>query len=142
EVIASLFILVFVYTAMSKLMAHQQFEVTISQSPLLHDVAGILSWTIPIVELVISLFLLVPTFRAVGLLLSFFLMLVFTMYLAYMLMLDTSLPCSCGGVISQMSWKQHLVFNLVLTITAGFGVFLIHSNKDFIAINRISRKPV
>jgi putative oxidoreductase len=22
------------------------------------------------------------------------------------------LPCSCGGVISSMSWKQHLVFNV------------------------------
>jgi len=28
------------------------------------------------------------------------------------------LPCSCGGVLQEMSWQQHLVFNIVFTLLA------------------------
>mgnify|MGYP001346109640 CR=1 FL=1 len=33
-------------------------------------------------------------------------------------------PCSCGGVLLQMSWQQHLVFNIVASLLALAGITL------------------
>jgi len=35
-----------------------------------------------------------------------------------------NLPCSCGGVLQQMTWNQHLIFNVVFTLLALFAIWL------------------
>jgi hypothetical protein len=74
--------------------------------------AKMMAWVVPAVELVVALMLLMGRIKVVGFYAALTLMLVFTLYLALMLGSDRHLPCSCGGVISWMTWKQHLVFNL------------------------------
>jgi hypothetical protein len=59
-----------------------------------------------------------------GLLASFGLMTVFTIYIAYMLLTSSHLPCSCGGVISKLSWKEHLWLNVLLSVLAAFSLCL------------------
>jgi len=31
-------------------------------------------------------------------------------------------PCSCGGILSDMNWNQHLIFNIVFTMIALTGL--------------------
>jgi hypothetical protein len=66
-------------------------------------------------EIITSIFLIFKRTRLAGLYLSFFLMLLFTGYVFIMLRYSSYLPCSCGGVLSMMTWKQHFIFNLVFT---------------------------
>ncbi|MFX9224384.1 MauE/DoxX family redox-associated membrane protein, partial [Acinetobacter baumannii] len=66
----------------------------------------------------------------------------FTSYISYMVLFIPNLTCSCGGVIKEMSWRQHLGFNLFFIIISIVGILLQQRTKDFIAINRQSRKPV
>lgn len=59
-----------------------------------------------------------------------------------MLLFVSELPCSCGGIIQRLSWKGHLAFNTLFTILAYSGFIVSKQSKNFIAINRESRKPV
>jgi len=124
EIIAALFILLFVYAAASKLMAHDSFVITLKTSSATRFASDLLSWVIPASEIVISLLLLMPAFRQMGLMAAFGLMSLFTIYIAWMLIASSHLPCSCGGVISRLSWRQHLLFNIVFTLLAAAGILV------------------
>ncbi|HUZ58710.1 MAG TPA: MauE/DoxX family redox-associated membrane protein [Hanamia sp.] len=142
DIISALFILLFVYTALTKLMEHESFKVVLSQSPLIGINATILSWVLPILELFTATLLFFPTMRKWGFASSLILMLLFTGYITYMILFARDLPCSCGGVISAMTWPEHLIFNIFFTALAGIGLRFTLRNKLFIAINRNSRTPV
>ena len=121
ECISALLILLFVYTATSKLLAHNSFVFTLSQSPLRQQYSIPLSWVIPFTEIFISCFLFIPRLRKTGLLFSLLLMTAFTIYVGYMIVFTPRLPCSCGGVIKSLTWKEHLMLNISFVIMAFFG---------------------
>lgn len=124
EIIGGLFILLFLYTALSKLSEISVFRLILRSSPLIAGYANIISIFIPASEILISVLLFIPGTRRWGLYASFVLMLVFTLYLSYMITFTPELPCSCGGAISKMSWKQHLLFNIAFTLLALAGIWL------------------
>lgn len=80
-----------------------------------------LTFAIPIFEGIAGL-LLILKFRLLGLWISLILLLGFTLYVILVLARFFPLvPCSCGGLISRMSWRTHLWFNLA------FIFVIIHS---------------
>lgn len=124
EIITAIFILLFVYTAVSKLLSYRLFVISLQKSPVIGFASGLLGWAIPLIEILISVFLFLPQLRIFGLVASFCLMLLFTIYIAYMVIASSHLPCSCGGVISRLSWSQHLWLNVFLTVLAASAVYL------------------
>jgi len=142
EIISALIILVFLYAALTKFVSHSTFEHTLNRSPLLHRFSPVLSWVLPSIEIIVSMLLLLPISKRVGLFFALIMMLLFTFYIGYMLTFASDLPCSCGGVLAQLGWKKHLLFNIVLSMLAFVGWRLAPRNKIFIAINRVSRTPV
>jgi uncharacterized membrane protein YphA (DoxX/SURF4 family) len=126
EIISFLFILLFVYAATSKLLDYQKFQVQLGKSPLLTAFAGWVAWIIPAIEIIISVFLAIPSLRLNGLYASFSLMVMFTAYIITITKFSDYIPCSCGGVLQNMSWNQHLVFNIFFVLLAAAGI-LLHS---------------
>ena len=124
EVISSLLILLFVYTAISKLLDHTAFKTVLSKSPLIASKAGIVALALPITEALVSVLLFIPRTRIWGFYGSLALMSVFTLYLAYMINFTPKLPCSCGGVLKQMTWNQHLLFNIFFLALSAIGLVL------------------
>ena len=124
QIICSLLIFLFVYTAMSKVTGFALFLAALSNSPLIGKSASILAWLLPPVELSVAALVFLPRTRKLGLFSSFMLMLVFTGYIAFMLLYPAKLPCSCGGVISIMNWKEHLIFNIGFTLIALAGYLI------------------
>jgi len=121
EIISSLLILLFLYTGLSKLLDYTHFKSVLYKSPLIAGNAAVVALALPITEIMVALLLFVPRTRLWGFYGATVLMTVFTLYLAYMILFTPHLPCSCGGVLKQMTWKQHLVFNiffLLLSLTA------------------------
>jgi hypothetical protein len=118
NLIAAAFIFLFTYTSLSKFMAFFSFQTTLHQSPLINNQASVIAWLLPFTELIVSLLLFIPATRMAGFYSSFLLMSVFTLYIGYMLLFTPHLPCSCGGVLKQLTWKQHLLFNIFFTILA------------------------
>jgi putative oxidoreductase len=129
EIIAALFILLFVYTAISKLSDASKFQNVLSKSPLIGSLASYISLGLPILELVVTGLLFLPKTRWLGLYSSLVLMAGFTCYLGYMIYFTPNLPCSCGGVLSQMTWREHLVFNSVFNVLALWGVILSRKER-------------
>jgi hypothetical protein len=117
DIISSLLILLFAYTSFSKLLTLDQFSSVLARMPLIGNGAGVLAFAIPLAELGIVLLLLFERTRYRGLKVSLALLVLFTIYLLLMVLFAPHMPCSCGGVISKMSWQDHLIFNLGL-ITA------------------------
>src|SRR5580765_4923295 len=140
EIISVLFIILFFYSSLNKIYDHSRFQIVLSKSPLIGDSASLLSYFLPIVEILVSTFLLMPRTRIIGLWSSLILMSVFTVYIAYMIAFTPRLPCSCGGVLKQLSWKEHLLFNLCFVALAMTALYLTNQ-KIFLYTNRRSRKP-
>jgi hypothetical protein len=139
ELISALFILLFVYTALSKLFEIESFRLTLRIIPIVgtNNIYIFLAWFLPLLELIIALFLFIPRFRLTGLYGSLLLMVAFTVFIGYLLIVrDNDLPCSCGGVIQQMSWKQHLVFNTFFIILSIIGIILEKQKRRNIDISK------
>ena len=125
KIISMLFLLLFVYAAVSKLLDYQKFKIQLVQSPLLATYASILVWFIPTLELIIAMILL-SKYKSLGLKLCLGLMIVFTIYIWYTLNYSDYIPCSCGGIISDLNWTEHLIFNLFWIV---FAIIAISTNK-------------
>jgi hypothetical protein len=124
EIIAALLILLFAYTAASKLMEHEKFWVLLhNDTPLTKPYATFLSWAVPFSEAGISLLLFFPKSRRLGLWASLAIMMMFTGYLGYMIFFTNDRPCGCGGVIEKMTWNQHFIFNIFFTLLSAFGLW-------------------
>jgi len=123
DIAVYLFIMLFMYTAASKLLTIKSFASTLAKSPLIGSLNFMVAWVIPIIEIIISIMLIFPSVRKTGMQASLLLMTIFTIYLIYMVFSGSELPCHCGGVISTMTWQQHIWFNLgfIALATAALG---------------------
>lgn len=135
-IISSLLILLFIYTGISKLIDHHSFKSVLEKSPLLGSLSGIIAIAIPTVELSIAILLLVTKTKRIGLISSLILLSLFTLYLIYMVIYTPHLPCSCGGVIKKLTWRQHIFFNIGFILITLFGI--ISSKEKYHIRNRYS----
>jgi Methylamine utilisation protein MauE len=124
EIIAAVFILLFTYTALSKLFDLHNFEFTLNSSPLISRWSSTLAWTLPAIELIAAFLLLIPSTRLLGFYLSLVLMSLFTCYISFMLFYSSNPSCSCGCILRQLSWKDHWILNIVLTVLACTAIIL------------------
>ena len=130
-----LYVLLFVYAAVSKLLDYENFQVQLGQSPLLSAYASIISWLVPAIELFIVFLILLPTTRLFGLFGSFILMVMFTVYIYLILTYSSFVPCSCGGVLEKMTWNQHLLFNIAFIIQVVLAI-LLHPDVTQLKLTR------
>jgi len=107
-----------------KISDYHNFLDQLEHSPQLHPYAGLISWVVPVAEIAITILLIIPRTKLIGLLLAFVMMLGFTFYVFYVLNYAHEVPCACGGVLSGMSWQNHLIFNLIYTGIALLGILL------------------
>ena len=139
-----LFVLLFLYAAVSKLVDFQNFRVQLGQSPLLTANAGFFAIMVPILEILISGMLLHPRWRLAGMYAAFSLMVMFTAYIIAILRFSDYVPCSCGGILQKMHWNTHLIFNIFFVLLAATAI-IIHpdpdkENKSFAAANKAMPK--
>ncbi|MBW8686799.1 MauE/DoxX family redox-associated membrane protein [Chitinophaga rhizophila] len=127
-----LFISMFLYAAVSKLMTFQVFVVQMQRQPFSDAYGQFLTWVIPLVEILLALMMTVNSFRKLALYLSTSLMICFTGYIILVqLRFYGKIPCSCGGAIAKLSWTEHLLFNL-LFIAIGFAGIYIEQRAELL----------
>jgi len=124
DIIAHLFIILFLYTGIAKLTEFDVFQEQLMDSPLLSFAAPVVAWGLPITEFIVSIALFIPKYRLRGLYAAFILMILFTAYVGILLSISTELPCSCGGIMEALSWQAHLVVNIPLIGMALTGIIL------------------
>jgi hypothetical protein len=124
-VISCILILLWVYTALSKLTDFAKFEQQMAAQNFGANASLVLVWLLPILELITAFTLLFCTTRFFGFVLSFLLMLLFTSYIALVLLGSfENIPCSCGGVLQQLGWQAHFWFNLFFLGSSAVGIYL------------------
>lgn len=133
NIVSALLILLFIYTAVSKLIDFSEFKLQLSKSPFITDYAPVLAWAVPLIEIGVGLLLVVKRIWLLGFYASLFLMSLFTGYIYLMLNYSSQVPCSCGGVLSVMDWHTHLWFNVFFLSISICGVFLA---------NPLNKQPV
>ncbi len=129
QVTSYLYILLFVYASISKLLDFENFRVQLAQSPLLSAYAGLIAPLVILVELFIVLLLCLKGTRLIGLYGSFFLMVAFTVYIYLILNYSDFIPCSCGGIIEKLGWTEHLIFNTAFAVLALVAIVLTEKEK-------------
>lgn len=124
------FVLLFVYAAISKLITFEAFQVQLTQSPLLSAYANIIAYLVIIVELVIALLLTLKQTKTLGLYLSYGLMVAFTIYIYLILNYSDFIPCSCGGILEKMGWREHLWFNIIVCVLGLLAIYFQENDKE------------
>jgi uncharacterized membrane protein YphA (DoxX/SURF4 family) len=122
-ILSSLLVALFVYAGLSKMLDYANFKLQLGKSPFIAGFAPVLAWAIPTIELIVAILLLIPATKLIGLYGSLFLLSLFSSYIYAMLHYSYYLPCNCGGVLSKMSWGQHLIFNLVFVVLCLGGIY-------------------
>lgn len=125
EVIVAVLLIVFLHTAISKLLAFSSFRIQMFQSPVFQKIPLLAAITGPSLEITAAALLIFRRTRMPGFILSFCLMAFFTWYVWYLMTTMPHLPCSCGGVVSWLNWPQHLALNIILTVLSLVGIFLL-----------------
>jgi len=125
DAISLLFIVLFMYAAVVKLIDYQKFVVQLGQSPMLTETASFVAWTIPSLELVTVVLLAIPKTRLAALYASFSLMSMFTTYIILASWFTDYVPCSCGGVLGSLGWTEHLVFNICFLVIGFIGILIV-----------------
>jgi putative oxidoreductase len=112
-VIAAVLILLFAYAAVSKLLDYDNFQGQLYNQAIPRALAGPLTWLLPAAELLTCVLLSSRRGQHLGLQFSLALLSVFTVYTGLVLLgFWDRVPCSCGGILSHMSWGFHLGFNI------------------------------
>ena len=124
-----LFVLLFVYAAVSKLLDFDTFETQLGQSPLLSAYAHWVALLVPVSELTIAIMLCITRFRLIGLYGFYGMMVLFTTYIVIILNFTSFTPCSCGGVLEDLGWTEHFIFNVFFVFVSGLSIFLYTSHR-------------
>lgn len=102
----------FFCSAYSKIAEHEAFYRGLSSVKMIRNWAKLISWAVPVAELLISVLLIFPKTYKWGLYGFTILMTVFTVYIVSMMIWADTFPCHCNLFVEKLSWEQHAWFNL------------------------------
>lgn len=113
--------LLWFYAAGSKWVAFHDFTSAMHKQALWPALEEALIYGLPLIEFVVAILLLYSQTLTPGLYASAGLLFAFSVYIIFVLLhAFGQVPCACGGLIEDMGWTFHLVFNLAflaLTLT-------------------------
>jgi len=119
----------FAVSAYDKFLDHERFMKGLSAVNYIGEYSIVISWMVPVVEVMVCLLLIVPETANYGLSAFGSLMGIFTIYISSMLLWAEKLPCHCNLIIEKLSFGEHLMFNLAFICLAIFGLWLNSKNS-------------
>ncbi|MFC5623628.1 MauE/DoxX family redox-associated membrane protein [Algoriphagus winogradskyi] len=127
KIISTVLILLWTYTGLDKLIRFESSRKAFHNQTFPADLAEILAYIVPIVELMIALLLLFSVTRWWGYLSSILLLTVFTTYVGLIWVgAFPRVPCNCAGILESLGWTEHFWMNLVCI---GMGVWGLYNLK-------------
>ncbi|MDR2273214.1 MAG: DoxX family protein [Sphingobacterium sp.] len=121
----SLMMGIWLFVAYNKIINFEQHMEGMLRQPFSKPVAIFLAYAVPSCELIAALLIGYKPTRLLGLGFSALLMTAFTAYvgLAILHVWSDKLPCNCGLII-QIGWKKHFVFNVFLLLISSWAFVL------------------
>ncbi|MCE7054724.1 hypothetical protein LZF95_08570 [Algoriphagus sp. AGSA1] len=119
-----LLILVWTYTGLDKLIRWETSRKAFHNQTFPAELAEVLAFAVPFVELLIALLLLFSVSRWWGYLSSILLLTVFTTYVGLIWVgAFPRVPCNCAGILESLGWAEHFWMNLGFIGVAGYGLW-------------------
>ncbi len=110
----SLIFLLFLYSGVIKLLGFDLFVNNLDKSLFFSNInTYYIAGSIVFIEFLIPILLFFDKTAKFGYSVSFLLLLAFTAYIILMFNFSPYMPCSCGGLIEILTWKQHIIFNII-----------------------------
>ena len=128
--ISLFFAVLFSYAAMSKATDFKNFRDQLGQSPGLEGCGEPVAYGIIALQTVSVILLCYRPLRFRGLWITFGMLTVFAGYIGGILFYSKNLPCTCIGLFEKMTWKDNLVLNLGLMITALTGIMTMKAGRS------------
>lgn len=132
EIIAILYMSMFLYTAFSKWSDYTMTREQMALMPLMTPIAHIVVWLLPATEIAITLLIFFYQTRKKGFYAATILMILFTIYIIYMMLFYSHLPCSCGGFLTELSWPGHLIFNSSFIVLGILAIRMLNKSNETI----------
>ncbi|MBS1526463.1 MAG: hypothetical protein JST19_12485 [Bacteroidetes bacterium] len=130
HVIIFAFVLLWIYAASSKLIDFNRFRGQMQLQILPVFFKDSLVYILPPLEVIAALLLLFDLTQLIGITLSLALILAFTIYIGLVVFrFFDHIPCSCGGILSNMGWDAHFIFNLIFSLLAALGFYIIYGER-------------
>ena len=129
ETITLLNIILFLYTGIAKIQDYIVFKDQMLDSPILAPIAGAIAILLPTVEFLVVFMLIIPRWRSKGLHTTLALMIAFTAYIIALFAFNKEMPCSCGGIMEELSWSQHIGFNSCFILLNIWAILLYRKEK-------------
>ncbi|MEP0711876.1 MauE/DoxX family redox-associated membrane protein [Algoriphagus sp.] len=119
--------LLWTYTGLDKLLRWEASRKAFHNQTFPAEVAEVLAYAVPIVELLITLLLLFSVSRWWGYLSSILLLTVFTTYVGLIWVgAFPRVPCNCAGILESLGWAEHFMLNLLML---AMGIYGLHQNQ-------------
>ncbi|QKJ28406.1 hypothetical protein HQ865_01065 [Mucilaginibacter mali] len=134
DILVTLIFMMFLYAAFSKYFDFSGFKRAMGNQPFPVWLSQLLVIVLPPAEVITATLLLFEKTRKSGLIATIILMITFTFYIiAILLHLYPAEPCTCGGIIRLLTWKQHLLFNLFFIAIAVISLKITPGKRQEIA---------
>lgn len=117
------FVILFCYASISKILDFRNFQSQLGQSPGLAGYEIVVAYGIISLQMIAVILLCFRTSRFLGLWITFGILSVFAGYVAFILIYNKNLPCTCIGLFEKISWKENLILNIGLMTIALAGIF-------------------
>ena len=125
ELIASVLILLFMYAAVSQVVFHNTYYTQLNRSLINGLFAGIITWLIPVVHILLAWLLWRPSTKLAGFICSLGVVSLYTIYLFIMLPLGSKAACQCGELWQKASLEINILFNLAVILLTAVGIILM-----------------
>ncbi|WP_316805328.1 MauE/DoxX family redox-associated membrane protein [Pedobacter nototheniae] len=130
QIISGIIASLFFYASFSKLLDYEKSQWEMKNQIFPTEIAWFLTWLIPTLEILFMITLLFPKTRKKALWGSFILLTIFTLYIGIVMTgVFGRIPCSCGGILKNMSYGIHLIFNLFFIAISLVGIALENNWK-------------
>ena len=117
--------LLFFYAAISKLVDYETSRQEMLNQVFSRSIALVLVWLVPFIELTIVGLLLLNSQRLKGFYTAFALLTLFSLYITITMSgAFGRIPCSCGGILKNMGYWTHFIFNLFFIALSVLGIAL------------------
>lgn len=125
--ISVIFVMLFVFVSVDKWKHFSTFQKNMHNQPINGSLASFLVNTLPATEFITAILFFFSRTRRFALWLSTILMAVFTGYVALVIANQLEyIPCSCAGILQNLSWKSHLLLNIGLLLAGILGLVLYY----------------
>ncbi len=130
QAICVILLILWLYAPLSKLADYEETRRQMLNQVFPAWMAEILAWLVPVTELALVPAMLFKPVQLPGLKASLVLLIAFSIYIALAMSgAFGRIPCSCGGIIRDMGYWTHLLFNLFFAALSAIAIVLISKGR-------------